>query len=341
MIGDNGLGYGLTLVGGGNFVLSGGSSNTYAGATTLVAGTLDLSNTSGYAIPGALFVGNGVNTALVQDTANNQIYHSATVTVNNSGTLNLNNHSDAFFGLSVTGGTVETGTGLLTLYGNVTTSAWSSSAVISGNLSLSPANNGGVRTFTVASGTVPSNGPDLAVSANISGSGAGITKAGAGTLALSGTNTYTGATTVNAGTLLVNGSQSASAVTVNSGGILGGTSGTVGTIAAPGGTISPGAGSAGTGILNSGSVTFSSTAAYNVVLDGTTAGSGYDELDATGAVTIGSSTALNVTLGYRIYSCGRKHLCHHHESQRHFGNVRFTPRGCNIRRGRSVVPRQL
>ena len=34
-IGDNGLGYGVTLVGGGTFVFSGGSSNTYAGATTL------------------------------------------------------------------------------------------------------------------------------------------------------------------------------------------------------------------------------------------------------------------------------------------------------------------
>ena len=86
-------------------------------------------------------------------------------------------------------------------------------------------------------------------------------------------------------------------MTVNTGAILGGTSGTVGAISASGGTISPGAASAGFGILNSGSVTFSSTAAYNVVLDGTTAGSGYDELDATGTVTIGASTALNVTLG--------------------------------------------
>ena len=144
---------------------------------------------------------------------------------------------------------------------------------------------------------MPNSGPDLLVSAAISGAGAGITKTGAGTLTLSNTNTYTAATTVNAGTLLVNGSQSASAVSVNSGAILGGTGGTVGAISASGGTISPGAASAGLGILNSGSVTFSSTAAYNVVLDGTTAGSGYDELDATGTVTIGPSTALNVTLG--------------------------------------------
>ena len=156
--------------------------------------------------------------------------------------------------------------------------------MISGNLALKPA-NGPARTFTVASGTVPNNGPDLAVSAILSGAGAGITKAGAGTLTLSNTNTYTGATTVNAGTLLVNGSQPASAVTVNSGAILGGTNGTVGASQRFGRDGQPGAGSAGTGILNTGSVNFSSTAAYNVALNGTTVGSGYDELNATGTVT--------------------------------------------------------
>ena len=36
----------------------------------------------------------------------------------------------------MTGGTVQTGTGVLTLYGNVTTNASSTTAVISGNLAL-------------------------------------------------------------------------------------------------------------------------------------------------------------------------------------------------------------
>ena len=138
------------------------------------------------------------------ETASDQIYNSSTITVINSGTLNLNNYIDAFYGLNLTGGAVETGTGVLTLYGTVTTNASSSTAVISGNLALSPA-NGAARTFTIAGGSVPGSGPDLLVSAAISGAGAGITKTGAGTLTLSNINTYTAATTVSAGTLLVNG----------------------------------------------------------------------------------------------------------------------------------------
>src|SRR5207245_5289207 len=98
------------------------------------------------------------------------------------------------------------------------------------------------------------------------GSG-GLTKTSAGTLTLSGNNTYTGTTTVSAGTLLVNGSQSASAVSVN-GGTLGGT-GTVGAITSTGsgGSVAPGV---GVGILASGNVNWSSgSPGFVVQLNGT------------------------------------------------------------------------
>ena len=155
----------------------------------------------------------------------------------------------------------------------------------------------GAVTDSVAADTFTVNDAAASTFSGSLGGAMALTKAGAGTLTLGDANTYTGATTVNAGTLLVNGSQSASAVTVNSGAILGGTNGTVGAINASGGTVSPGAASAGSGILNSGNVSFSSTAAFNVDLNGTIVGSGYDQLNATGIVAIDPSTALNVTLG--------------------------------------------
>jgi autotransporter-associated beta strand protein len=91
---------------------------------------------------------------------------------------------------------VQTGTGTLTLGGDVTYSpvgtAFGSS--ITGNLNLGTA----TRTFNVGSG---GSFDDTAVSALITGSG-GLTKTGAGVLALSnGGNAYTGGTVVQNGTL--------------------------------------------------------------------------------------------------------------------------------------------
>ncbi|MET3614895.1 subtilase-type serine protease [Rhizobium aquaticum] len=91
----------------------------------------------------------------------------------------------------------------------------------------------------VANTTLDTKGATSTFSNNISGAG-GLTKTGAGTLILTGTNTYQGATNVNGGTLQVDGAVQASAIAVNAGGILSG----IGKIGDPvinsGGTLSPG-----------------------------------------------------------------------------------------------------
>lgn len=89
----------------------------------------------------------------------------------------------------------------VTFTGNPTFTAVANekSLIFSGNASL-----GATRTLTVETGsTVTTKAVEF--SGEISGSSFGITKAGAGTLRLSGTNTYTGDTTVNAGVLAVSG----------------------------------------------------------------------------------------------------------------------------------------
>ncbi len=149
--------------------------------------------------------------------------------------------------------------------------------------------------------------------ANTSG---GLTKAGAGVLTLSGANTYTGETKINGGTLALasGGTISSSAtitvgtgafldasaiggLTLSSGQLLRG-NGTVtgGLTVQSGGTLSPGS---SPGFLNvSGGLTLTGGATFQVELNGTTAGSQYDQLVVTsGGIALGNGT-LSVALGF-------------------------------------------
>jgi fibronectin-binding autotransporter adhesin len=130
-----------------------------------------------------------------------------------------------------------------------------------------------------------------------------ITKSGTSTFVLSGANTYGGGTTVSGGTLLVNNTSGSGtgtgAVTVtNSGTTLGGTGTISGTVSVgAGANIAPGNGGNNTAILTTGALTLASTSNFRVNINGTTVGTGYDQLNvATGGVTITGSN-LVVTVG--------------------------------------------
>jgi len=145
--------------------------------------------------------------------------------------------------------------------------------------------------FTVNRNNAATQGTDFGT---IAGAGS-FTQAGTGTTTLTAANIYTGTTTVNAGTLLVNGSTvSHSAVTVNSGGTLGGTGTIGGTVTVlGGGNLSPGT---SPGILNTGAVTLNAGSNFLIDINGTAVGTQYDQLNVTGTVTI-TGSVLVITIG--------------------------------------------
>jgi len=180
--GLSGAGGGITKTGAGTLVLA-STANAYTGATTVNAGTL-LSSASNV-IPDASAVtvsGNAANVRAILDVNG----RSETI-----GTLTLG-------GSTVTSAaTVATNAGSLTLGGDVTYANGNNplAATILGSLALGAAS----RAITVNDSSTATY--DLVIPAAISGSGVGLTKAGTGTLLLTGANTYTGITTVSAGTL--------------------------------------------------------------------------------------------------------------------------------------------
>ena len=170
------------------------------------------------------------------------------------------------------------------------------------------------RTVTLASGTVtlevlnganpqqnlsplsplPSHTNTLTLTGPVVGNGA-LSKTGPGILTLAANNTYTGATTVHDGTLSLQGPLGHSGAISLAGGILGG-NGTVGAITMAGsGTVSPGNGTGdGTGsagVLHSGAVVWDTNTTFLAELfSGAGPGSGHDQLQVTGNVSLGNAT---------------------------------------------------
>ncbi|WP_425614644.1 autotransporter-associated beta strand repeat-containing protein [Anatilimnocola sp. NA78] len=213
---------GIIKSGFGSLELGGTGANTLSGTTTVQEGTLLLNKTGGNALAGPLTIGDAnpqsgfAGSDAVRYLQPNQLPdYGALVTITPTGLLDLNNHSDTIGvadvqnALSVqAGGAVATGTGTLTLNGNIAGGSdngdqgaaiftLTAPFTLSGNLNL-----GAVpRTIDTNSGSA--NLPlEVVISAKISGSG-GIVKQGNGTLLLSGNNDYSGTTYLGAGDLAV------------------------------------------------------------------------------------------------------------------------------------------
>ncbi|MGN6369692.1 MAG: PKD domain-containing protein, partial [Phycisphaerae bacterium] len=223
--------------------------------------------------------------------AGTNTYSTGTTLV--SGQLNLNNAAALGTGtFTVNGGVIDNTSGGTLTVTNAQTWAASFTFLGTNNLNMTT----GAITLT-ASTTVTVAAGALAIASVISG-GFALNKAGSGTETLSAANTYTGGTTVSAGLLYINnatGSGTGTGAVVVNGGTLGGTGTISGSVTTnSGATLGPGV--AGPSAFATGALTVASGGTFDIDINTSTAGTGYDQLNVTGSVNLtGSTLHLNGT----------------------------------------------
>lgn len=180
--------------------------------------------------------------------------------------------------------------GTYTLAG--TNSIWTTdhlNLIVSNNAVIAaPITGAGVLTNTVfgsVGGAIDTSIFSTTLSNAITGSGS-LTKLGAGTLALTASNSFTGNLNLSNGTVRVNAQLGSGPVSVAPAGTLSGT-GTVGGTVAVNGTVAPGNGAVGT--LNTGGQIWNGGGAYQFHLSNATNSSGWDVLNISGALDLQSA----------------------------------------------------
>ena len=321
---------GGTIINQGTLVLNNNPANNYlvgpaTGAT--VSGTFVTGNNVSFTTTQAagtqvIFTAGNVPAGLSLNTP----YYVLTTGLTTALSLTSGGSPVTFTGGSVIGNGVVAGINVLanSAYGNAISDNAPVEIDAGGTLQLNyPEVTGAVRLYggsITGAGTLNGRSYDFqsgSVSNNMTGDFSALTKTTAGTVTVSGINNdYKGATTVTGGTLIVSGSLSAtpsvsigtgaimqvdgvvnSAATVTVAGILKGT-GSVGAVSVQnGGTLAPGH-SPGVLTVTNGLAFSGPGASLSIIINSTTAGTGYSQVNVTGGTVNLNGATLNLTLNY-------------------------------------------
>jgi large repetitive protein len=272
--------------------VSGAGTVAMVSGATNVSGAVTLTGTGGIATSGGTLTLDGTTSVPQMNQSGG--------TVTGSGNVSISANS------SWSGGTLA-GTGSYTIPGGVTLAV--SNASNPSTLSRTITNNGGTITYTPAvnvltlsNGTIDNSGTlDLQSDVGIAAVGtAAINNIAGGTLVRSaGTTTEVIDPPVsNAGTILLQAANTkfSGGLTQTAGSTTLGPGNLAGTIAINGGILNGSGTITGSAMTITGDYTQTSTGVMNVELNGTTAGTQYDQVDVSGNVTLDGT--LNATLGY-------------------------------------------
>ncbi|TXN01641.1 S8 family serine peptidase [Methylobacterium sp. WL64] len=259
---------GLAKLGAGTLALSG--TNTYAGATTIAAGTLLARGGQAIGDRSAVLIGAGATLALADGETVGSLAGQGRVALGSARlTAGGDGSSTTFAGtLDGTGGLTKAGAGTLTLAG--ANSYTGGTTIAAGTLQVGAGGTTGSLVGDVANaGTLAFDRADAVTFAGtVSGTG-DLVQRGAGTLTLTGAHSFTGLTTVAAGGLNLTASAS---------------------------LVSPVVTLAGTTLTHAGSLTGGLTNAGSALTSGTIAG---------GITNTGSLTATGGTLDGAIRNAGQ------------------------------------
>ncbi len=183
-----------------DWVNNGGTFNAGTGTINFFGtSSQSISGTASTTFNNLAFNGNGIKSLGTNTTVNGTLTIAGGSTLF-LGTYNLGNPSGLLLECGTTAGSLISGTGTLSLGGNINVTNAGTGAY--GPVISCPVSLNATRTFTIAD--APTAAVDLSITGIIDGIGVGIIKEGTGTFTLSGANTFSAGITLNAGQTNIN-----------------------------------------------------------------------------------------------------------------------------------------